>query len=37
MRTVIGVRFRTNPKVYYFDPKGEEYIGGKYVYKKTDS
>lgn len=35
MRTVIGVRFRTNPKVYYFDPKGEEYIEGDYVIVET--
>ena len=35
MKVVIGVRFRTNPKIYYFDPMGEEYNEGEHVIVET--
>ena len=30
MKKVIGVRFRTAGKVYYFDPTGKEIYGEEY-------
>lgn len=32
---VIGVKFKNNPKIYYFDPKNEEYIEGEFVIVET--
>lgn len=32
---VIGVKFKTNPKIYYFDPKNEDYTDGDCVIVET--
>ncbi len=33
---IVGVHFRTNPKVYYFDPKGVLYAAGSHVIVETN-
>ena len=35
MATVVGVRFKTVGKVYYFDPAGEDYLLGSRVIVET--
>ena len=35
MKDVIGVRFRTNGKIYYFDPKDYNVPEGCYVIVET--
>ena len=35
MATVVGVRFKTVGKVYYFDPAGEDYPLGSRVIVET--
>lgn len=35
MITVIGIRFRTAGKIYYFDPEDNEYVQGEHVIVET--
>ena len=35
MIEVVGIRFKSSGKIYYFDPMGEKYVGGKHAIVET--